>query len=64
MAAPFPVVALDLDSTVLKKRRGNIAFVWTDDKGVGERGARFLSGLGRIGTFAFVPSLPEDGWSR
>ena len=64
VSVPFPVVALDLDSPILKKRRNDIAFVWTDDKGVGERGARFLSGLGRIGTFAFVPALGEEGWSR
>ena len=64
VAAPFPIVALDLDSPVFKKRRHDIAFVWTDDKGVGESGAQFLSELGKIGTFAFVPALGEEGWSR
>ena len=63
-SAPFPIVALDLDSPVLKTRSHDIAFVWTDDKGVGERGARFLAGLGRIGTFAFVPSTGNEGWSQ
>lgn len=64
VAAPFPVVALDLDSPVLKTRRHNISFAWTDDDGIAVRGARFLSGLGRIGAFAFVPSINDEGWSH
>ena len=64
VVAPFPVVALDLDSPVLKTRQYDISFAWTDDDGVGVRGARFLAGLGRIGSFAFVPSINEKGWSH
>lgn len=64
VTAPFPVVTLDQDSPTLKKRRRDIAFVSTDDNGVGVRGARFLSTLGKIGSFAFVPSVNGEGWSK
>ena len=59
----LPCVAVGVRSNVLEKAAGNVAFILSDNVGIGAMGAHHFLSLGRFNSFGFVMRADHFPWS-
>ena len=59
----LPVTLLGQQGTWIKARKTNISFIRNNDFEIGRFAAKYLLGLGRFRSFAFVPDWAESYWA-
>ena len=59
----LPCVAVGVRSDVMEKPAGNVAFILSDNVGIGAMGAHHFLSLGRFNSFGFVMRADHFPWS-
>lgn len=59
-----PLVAIEIDHHVFGSRRAGIAYLRTDNVGIGRAAADHFRKLGHFRSFAFIPDLRNRPWSQ
>jgi len=62
--SPIPVVAFGSPREKVTSPVSMIGYSMSDDEGIGRRGAEHFISLGNFRSYAFVPALMNEGWSR
>jgi len=62
--SPIPVVAFGSPREKVTSPVSMIGYSMSDDEGIGRRGAEHFISLGNFRSYAFVPALTNEGWSR
>ncbi|MBR2839283.1 MAG: substrate-binding domain-containing protein [Kiritimatiellae bacterium] len=60
----LPTVAIEVEPRLFSPRAKNIAFLETDNRGIGRAGAEHLRKLGMFRSFGFVSDADNRSWSR
>ena len=62
-AAHVPAVFVHVRNALFEKKNSKTAFIRNDDEGIGKAGARYLSSLGNVNAYGFVPDVEGRIWS-